>query len=71
VLFPQVAHRLVAQLVWEVQWDGRKDEFAVVLDETAIAEEHAAIKRRGEEHASRPRPRRKKARQTRSRVSES
>jgi len=58
VLFPQVVHRLVAQLVWEVQWDGRKDRFTVMLDETAIAEEHAKLKRRDEEHDSRPKPRR-------------
>ena len=43
VLFPQVMHGLVAQLVWEVRWDGRKDRFSVSLDETAIAEEHARI----------------------------
>jgi hypothetical protein len=30
VLFPQVEQRLVAQLVWEVQWDGGKDKFTVV-----------------------------------------
>ena len=61
VLFPQVVRGLVAQLVWEVQWDGRKDEFSVMLDETAIAEEHAKLKRRDAEHAKRPRTKRKKA----------
>jgi hypothetical protein len=65
VLFPQVVHGLVAQLVWEIQWDGPKDRFTVVLDETAIAEEHAKIKRRDEERASRPKPRRKKAKRGR------
>lgn len=67
VLFPQVEHRLVAQLVWEVQWDGRKDKFTVVLDETAIAEEYAAIKRRDEERSSRSRPGREKVRWARAR----
>jgi hypothetical protein len=33
---------------------------SVVLDETAIAEDHAKIERRDEERASRPKPRRKK-----------
>jgi hypothetical protein len=67
VLFPQVVHGLVAQLVWEVQWDGQKDRFTVMLDDTAIAEEHANIRRRDEERANRPKPRRKKARRARSR----
>jgi hypothetical protein len=66
VLFPQVVNRLVAQLVWEVRWDGPKDSFAVVLDETAIAEEHAKLKLRDEEHANRTKPRRKKAKRGRS-----
>ena len=44
VLFPQVVSRLVAQLVWEVRWGGRKGGFTVLLDETAIAEEHAKLK---------------------------
>jgi site-specific DNA recombinase len=61
VLFPQVVNRLVAQLVWEVQWDGAKDRFTVVLDETAIAEEYAKLKLRDEEHANRKKPRRRKA----------
>jgi hypothetical protein len=59
VLFPQVVNRLVAQLVWEVRWDGPKDSFTVVLDETAIAEEYAKLKMRDEEHANRTGPRRK------------
>jgi hypothetical protein len=67
VLFPRVVSGLVAQLVWEVQWDGRKDEFSVMLDETAIAEEQARITRRDEEHAARPKPKRKKARHARAR----
>jgi len=70
VLFPQVVQRLLAQLVWEIQWDGQKDRFTVLLDETAIAEEHAKIKRRDEERASRPKPRRKKARRARLRTPE-
>ncbi len=57
-LIQQVEHALVAQLVWEVRWDGRKDKFTVVLDDTAIAQEHARIKRSDEEIASRPKPRR-------------
>lgn len=52
VLIPQVEHAHVNQLVWEVRWGGRKDEFAVMLDEIAIAEEHARIKRRDEEPAT-------------------
>ncbi len=68
VLFPQVVHRLVAQLVWEVQWDGRNDRFTVVLDETAVAEEHVKIIRRDEERARRPKARRKKARRARART---
>jgi hypothetical protein len=68
VLFPEVVRRLVAQLVWEVRWDGAKNAFAVVLDETAIAEEHAKIKRREEERASRPKARRGKHKRKRRRV---
>lgn len=41
-------HRLVAQFVWEVQWDGPKNRFAVVLDETAIAQDHSARRRAGQ-----------------------
>jgi DNA invertase Pin-like site-specific DNA recombinase len=70
VLFPQVVRGLVAQLIWEVQWDGQSDRFTVVLDETAIAEEYAKLKRRDEERATRTTPRRKKVKRTRSRVSE-
>lgn len=43
VLFPQVVHRLVAQ----------RNEFTVMLDETAIAEEHEKLKQRDQEHARR------------------
>lgn len=60
VLFPQVVRGLVAQLVWEVRWDGRKDEFTVMLDEIAIAEECAKLKRRDEEAASSTRPKRER-----------
>ncbi len=67
VLFPETVRRSVAQLVWEVRWDGPKNEFAVVLDETAIAEAHASIMRREEERANRPKPRRRKRRRARSR----
>src|SRR5438105_9766483 len=42
---------LVAQLVWEVRWDGPENEFTVLLDETAIADAHASIIRREEERA--------------------
>lgn len=68
VLFPQVVHRLVAQPVWEVQWDGRMGRFTVMLDEIAIAEEHAKMKRRDEELANRPKPRHKKAMRRRART---
>jgi len=51
---------LVAQLVWEVRWDGPENEFTVLLDETAIADAHASIIRREEERANRPKPRRRK-----------
>jgi hypothetical protein len=69
VLIPQVEHALVAQLVWEVRWDERKDTFTVALDETAIAQEHARIKRSYQEHASRPKlSRKKKTRRARSRA---
>lgn len=67
VLFPQVVHGLVAQLVWEVQWDGSKDRFTVMLDETAVAEERAKIKRSEEERAARQRPRLEKRQRTRKR----
>ncbi len=48
-----------SQLVWEVQWDGRRNTFTVVLDETAIAEERARIERSDQELASCPKSRRK------------
>lgn len=67
VLFPQVVNRLVAQLVWEVRWDGPKDSFTVVLDETAIVEEHAKLKLRDEEHANRTKPWRKRKKAKRGR----
>lgn len=62
VLFPETVRRTVAQLVWDVQWDGPKNEFTVVLDETAIAERHASMMRREEERADKPKPRRRKRR---------
>jgi hypothetical protein len=57
----------LAQLVWEVRWDGPRDQFTVVLDETAIAEVHGSIVRRQEERAAtkaakKKRPRRRKRR---------
>lgn len=67
VLFPETIRRAVAQFVWEVRWNGPKDEFAVLLDETAIAEEHAKITRGDEEWAARPKPRRRKTRRRRAR----
>jgi len=68
VLFPENVRRAVAQLVWEVQWDGPKNKFTVVLDETAIAEAHARMKRDAEERASKKaQPRRRSRRATRSR----
>jgi hypothetical protein len=57
VLFPATVRRSVAQLVWEVRWDGPHDRFTVVLDETAIAEAYASIERREDERANLPRPR--------------
>jgi len=65
VFFPQTVSDAVAHLVWEVRWDGRKNDFAVVLDETAIAERHAAVMRREEERATRPKPRRRRRRRAR------
>jgi hypothetical protein len=68
VLFPQVLRGLVAQLVWEVRWDGRKDQFSVMLDETAIAEEFGKLKQRDDEHARSRKPRSRKARRTSARL---
>lgn len=59
VLFPESVCRAVAQLVWEVRWDGPKNEFAVVLDEIAIGEAHASIVRQEDERENRPQPRRR------------
>ena len=67
VLFPENVHRAVAQLVWEVLWNGTKNEFAVVLDEAAISEAHASVKQREDERSSKPRPRRRKRRRARTR----
>ena len=47
------------QLVWEVQWDGRKTRFTVVLDATATAEDRARIERSDQELARGPKSRRK------------
>lgn len=33
--------RLLAQLVWEIRWDGPRRRLSVTLDEVAIAHEHA------------------------------
>lgn len=69
VLIPQVEHALVNQLVWEVQWDGRRDTFTVMLDDAAIAEEHAKLLRSDAERANRPKPpRRRKAKRGRARA---
>jgi hypothetical protein len=57
VLFPATVRRSVAQLVWEVRWDGPHDRFTVVLDETAIAEAYASIERREDEQVNLRRPR--------------
>ena len=62
VLFPESVRRAVAQFVWEVRWDGQKNEFVVLLDETAIGEEHAKIRRGDAESAARPKPHRRKVR---------
>ena len=67
MLFPETVRSAIARLVWEVQWDGAKNEFTVMLDETAIAEAHASIVRLEVERANRPKPRRRKRRRTRTR----
>lgn len=67
VLFPESVRRAVAQLVWEVRWDGPANEFTVILDETAIAEANASIHRREEELTQQPKARRRKRRRTGSR----
>jgi hypothetical protein len=66
-LFPETVRRTVAQLVWEVRWDGPENELTVLLDETAIAEAHASITRWEEERANRPKPRRRSRKRARSR----
>ena len=68
VLFPENVRRAVAQLVWEVQWDGPKDKFTVVLDETAIAEAHSSIVRREQERSAAKEAKRHSRRRRRSRV---
>jgi hypothetical protein len=35
--------RILAQLVWEIRWDGPKDRFRVLLDETTIEETHLGL----------------------------
>ncbi len=35
--------RLLSQLVWEIRWDGRRRRLHVILDEVAIAQEHARL----------------------------
>jgi hypothetical protein len=67
VLFPETVRSAVARLVWEVKWDGPKNEFTVMLDETAIADAHAAIMRQEAERANRPKPRRRSRKRARSR----
>ena len=52
VLFPKNVRRAVAQLVWEIQWDGPQNKFTVVLDDIAIAEAHSSIVQRLEERAA-------------------
>jgi len=67
VLFPENVRRAVAQLVWEVQWDGPKNKFTVALDETAIAGAHARMHRDAQERArKKAQPRRRSRRRTRS-----
>lgn len=56
VLIPPVERALVAQFVWEVQWDGRRNMFKVVLDGTAIAEEHAKLALNGRQGRHRATP---------------
>lgn len=60
VLFPESARRLVAQFVWEVRWDGPKNEFTVMLDAIAVAEAHASIVRQEQERANKSKPHRRK-----------
>jgi hypothetical protein len=54
------------KLVCEVRWDGRKNEFTVMLDETAIAEAHASM-RREVEHEKKPTAHRWRRRRARTR----
>lgn len=68
VLFPRLERVLVTKLVREVQWDGRKGKFGVILDEVVIAEELARFKRGDEERASQAKPQLPKRRHARSRA---
>jgi len=56
LLFPESVRRAVTQLVWEVRWDGPRNEFTVMLDEIAVAEVHVSITRRDDETQPRSRP---------------
>ena len=60
---------VLAQLVWEIRWDGPKNRFTVMLDETAIRETWLALEiQRAREREERrrskqpPQPRRRRAR---------
>lgn len=46
---------VVAQLVWEIIWDGPKDRFKVLLDETAVEETYLALEAQAGEDADRRR----------------
>jgi hypothetical protein len=64
---PENVRRAIAQLVWEVRWDGTKNGFTVILDETAIGEAHVSIMRREEERAKKSKQRRRRPRRARTR----
>ena len=44
VLFPENVLSLIAELIWEVQWDGPNDDFTVVLDEIAISQLYESLR---------------------------
>ncbi|MHB8874021.1 MAG: recombinase family protein [Myxococcaceae bacterium] len=41
--------RVIAQLIWEVRWNGSKNRFTVMLDDTAIRETHLGLEVEREE----------------------
>ena len=47
LLFPENVLSLIAELVWEVQWDGPNDVFTVVLDEITISQLYESLQSSG------------------------